>query len=139
MAASDTLMFYRYLDKCAYYFEVGSGGSTYQASIRPNIKSITSVESDLEWHTKLKTMIEKKEHIQFIYCDMDVKRTTFGTPGPKSTKSDWISYNGSMSKDTDLAQKLDFILIDGRFRVACCLKCFNILLYMGIPYNILIS
>lgn len=31
-------MFYKYLDNI--YFEYGSGGSTYQASIRKNIKTI---------------------------------------------------------------------------------------------------
>lgn len=44
---NDLNMFYKYLDKATNYFEYGSGGSTYQASIRVNIKYIVSVESDI--------------------------------------------------------------------------------------------
>ena len=51
---NDKEMFYRYLKNISVYFEYGSGGSTYQASIRKNIKSIYSVESDIEWQKKLK-------------------------------------------------------------------------------------
>ena len=32
-------LFYTYLDNTNVYFEYGSGGSTYQASIRKNIKT----------------------------------------------------------------------------------------------------
>lgn len=41
--------FYKYLYNTNVYFEYGSGGSTYQASIRKNIKTIYSVESDISW------------------------------------------------------------------------------------------
>ena len=34
---NDKNMFYKYLDNATVYFEYGSGGSTYQASIRNNI------------------------------------------------------------------------------------------------------
>ena len=54
LSKQDKAMFYRHLDRTRVYFEYGSGGSTYQASIRPNIKKIYSVESDIEWQTKLK-------------------------------------------------------------------------------------
>ena len=47
-------MFYRHLKNIDVYFEYGSGGSTYQASIRENIKTIYSVESDIQWQKKLK-------------------------------------------------------------------------------------
>lgn len=38
LSQNDEQMFYNYLDKANFYFEYGSGGSTYQASIRNNIK-----------------------------------------------------------------------------------------------------
>ena len=50
LAPNDKKMFYNYLKKSSFYFEYGSGGSTYQASIRKNIKKIFSVESDTKWH-----------------------------------------------------------------------------------------
>jgi hypothetical protein len=45
---NDKEMFYKHLDNSKIYFEYGSGGSTYQASIRNNIIKIYSVESDKE-------------------------------------------------------------------------------------------
>jgi hypothetical protein len=43
---TDMKMFNRYLDKSTVYFEYGSGGSTYQANLKPNIQKIYTVESD---------------------------------------------------------------------------------------------
>ena len=40
LAKNDKQMFYKYLDNSKIYFEYGSGGSTYQASIRNNIINI---------------------------------------------------------------------------------------------------
>ena len=40
LGKNDKEMFYRYLKNTTVYFEYGSGGSTYQASIRKNIKTI---------------------------------------------------------------------------------------------------
>ena len=50
-------MFFKYLENANVYFEYGSGGSTYQASILDNIKKIYSVESDIKWQEKLKKII----------------------------------------------------------------------------------
>ena len=39
-----------------------------------------------------------------------------------------INYsNQILLLDPNEIQKIDLILIDGRFRVACCLKCFNVI------------
>lgn len=129
-APNDEQMFYKYLDKAENYFEYGSGGSTFQASIRENIKSIYSVESDLEWHNKLKDLIENKDRISFIYCDMKTQPNTCGHPGISSTLDDWVNYSSAMhnlNKSNNLMKKIDLVLIDGRFRAACCLKCFDII------------
>ena len=53
LSKNDKNLFYNYLDNINVYFEYGSGGDTYQASIRKNIKTIYSV-SDITWHNKLK-------------------------------------------------------------------------------------
>jgi len=127
LIANDIPLFYKYLDKATHYFEFGSGGSTYQAAQRTGIQSITSVESDLEWHNKLKRAITDTSRINFIYNSMDTRPNNWGRPGPKSTKADWINYSNHIMKDLDLAKKLDFMLIDGRFRVACCLKSFDVI------------
>jgi hypothetical protein len=120
MAPNDKMMFYKYLDNATYYFEYGCGGSTYQASQRSNIKRITSVESDYEWHVKLIETL-KKDNVNFIYCHLDTKPNTWGHPGENSIKADWINYSEQIKNVT----QVDLVLIDGRFRVACCLKCFG--------------
>lgn len=128
MAYNDKTMFYKYLDNASNYLEYGSGGSTYQSSLRQNINSIYSIESDLEWHNKLKNIIQNKNNIQFIYCDMNTQPNNWGHPGPNSTLNDWKRYNGAiLNIDKSLSSKIDLILIDGRFRVACCLKCFDVI------------
>jgi hypothetical protein len=125
---NDKLMFYKYLDKSNVYFEYGSGGSTYQASLRNNINKIFSVESDLVWHNKLKENIVNKSHINFIYNDMDTKPNTWGHPGVNSNESQWINYSDQIILlDKKTQNDIDLVMIDGRFRVACCLKCFNII------------
>lgn len=124
---NDKLMFYKYLNKATIYFEYGSGGSTYQASIRNNIIKIYSTESDKKWHNILKKKI-KSNNITFFYNEMNVQDKTWGYPGPNSTNIQCINYSNYIKNLTEVEQKnIDFILIDGRFRVACCLKCFDII------------
>ncbi len=99
--------------------EFGSGGSTYQASIRPNIKTIVTVESDLEWTKKLQAKITHPS-IQYNYIDIQALPNTWGYPGEDCNPTHMKKYSDvKASSDTDL------ILIDGRFRVACCLKLFE--------------
>jgi hypothetical protein len=130
-SVNDIQLFYKYLDKASYYFEYGTGGSTYQASIRKKIKQIITVESDYVWHKQFKFLLESNndnDNIRFIYCDLDCKPHTWGKPGPNSTINDWIEYSDQIRKiDQDTINKIDFILIDERFRVACCLKCFDLI------------
>jgi hypothetical protein len=123
----DRILFYKYLDLSKVYFEYGSGGSTYNASLKTNIKQIYSVESDISWHNKLKNLI-KNEKVTFIYNEMDTLPNTWGKPGPNSTKEEWINYSDQIKKlDINVSKEIDLILIDGRFRVACCLKCFDVI------------
>jgi hypothetical protein len=124
---NDEQMFYKYLDKTKVYFEYGSGGSTYQASIRNNIIKIYSVESDINWQNILQTHI-KTNNVIYIFNEMDTRPNTWGNPGPNSTHIQHINYSNHMkylSKDEQ--QNIDLVFIDGRFRVACCLKSFDII------------
>jgi hypothetical protein len=66
LAKNDKQMFYKYLDKSKIYFEYGSGGSTYQASIRNNIIKIYTVESDKEWQNILQQKITSNNVIFFF-------------------------------------------------------------------------
>jgi hypothetical protein len=126
-AKYDTTMFYKYLNNATNYLEYGSGGSTYQASLRQNIVNIFSIESDFEWYTKLQKKITNP-HVNLIYNEMDSQPNTWGNPGPNSTSSQRISYSSQiLTLNESLTKNIDLILIDGRFRVACCLKCFDVI------------
>lgn len=127
----DKQMFYRYMADATNYFEYGSGGSTYQANKYTNISRIFSVESDPDWHKTLKKDIPNPEgRIRFIHVDMDTRPKTWGSPGPNSNHAQWVNYSSQIEHlDWTLSRELDLILIDGRFRVACCLKCHGIMNY----------
>jgi hypothetical protein len=128
LSNNDKLMFYKYLDKSIIYFEFGSGGSTYQAALKKNIKKIYSVESDLEWHNKLKEILKNENKIIFIYNEMDAIPNNWGSPGPSSTDIQRKNYsNHPLYLNKNEKNNIDLILIDGRFRVSCCLKCFDII------------
>jgi len=122
MAKNDKAMFYKYLKQANVYFEYGSGGSTYQASTNDNIKEIYSVESDSEWQTKLRSIISNPI-VTFIFNEMDTQPNSWGQPGKNSTKEQRREYSNHIRNLSIEEQKcVDMILIDGRFRVACCLK-----------------
>ena len=127
LSKNDKQMFYKYLDKSKIYFEYGSGGSTYQASLRNNIIKIYSVESDKEWLNILQQRITSNNVIYF-FNEMNVEPNTWGYHGSNSTQIQHINYSNNIRKLTlEEQQRIDLILIDGRFRVACCLKCFEII------------
>jgi len=129
LGKNDKNMFFKYLKKSKIYFEYGSGGSTYKASLKKNIEKIFSVESDLLWHNKLKKQIDNTNNkIRFIYNEMDARPNTWGRPGPNSTSDQWKNYSDHINNLNETEKKeLDLVMIDGRFRVACCLKCFGVI------------
>lgn len=110
MEKEDIELFYKYLDNATNYLEYGSGGSTYQAAQRENIKSIISIESDEEWSNKIKNYTTLK------YIDINSSPNSWGYPGNKATLENIKLYSTSQYTNQDM------ILIDGRFRVACALK-----------------
>jgi hypothetical protein len=59
---------------------------------------------------------------------MDAQPNTWGSPGKKSTPAQRINYSTHIRTLKKGEQKeIDLVLIDGRFRVACCLKCFDVI------------
>ena len=111
-------MFLKMLKNSKFYFEYGAGSSTYEAK-RMRIK-FTSIESD-------------KKIFELIKDQLKTNNIKYYSLGPTSTFSYPIfllnkkinnyikSVNEHLSRDT----KLKMILIDGRFRVACCLNLLN--------------
>jgi len=127
LTKNDLTMFYKYLDKATTYFEYGAGGSTYQANIRNNITKIYAVDSDSEWVNRLQQQI-KSDKLTLIYNDLNTIPNTYGHPGAYCTYIQKVNYSNQMRALTmDEQKQIDLVFIDGRFRVACCLKCFDII------------
>ena len=61
--------------------------------------------------------------IKYLFVDIDNVDKTWGHPVKFQSSSKKINYSNQIIKIND--HNIDFILIDGRFRVACCLKCFD--------------
>ena len=122
----DHAMFENYLHKAQNYFEYGSGGSTYHAAMSGNIKKVYSVESDKEWFDELKRRLKNNSKVTYLFVDLKSKPNDWGNPGEGSTEEDWKKYSGQFPQLNETERKkVDMILIDGRFRIACCLKCFE--------------
>ena len=129
---ADKLLFYKYLKNASNYLEYGSGGSTYQAFLCTNIDHIISVESDQKWIDKIQNEIDNTNNIKnadkinFKFIDMKIGDNGWGHPGIDSTKEERAKYSNVICElDKEIVDKIDLILIDGRFRVACALKCFS--------------
>jgi hypothetical protein len=120
-------MFESYLGKAQVYLEFGSGGSTLAACRQANITNVAFVESDPWWYHHVLDSI-KCDNLSVIpfFCDMNVLANNWGHPGPGCTESQMRAYTdvGLIPGLPPLAQ-IDMILVDGRFRVACCLKLFS--------------
>lgn len=114
---------YKYLDQAQVYFEFGSGGSTYQANIRDNIKVMHSVESDPQWYDKVLDNCPNKSKFRFHYVDVKCRPNTLGLPGPDCP----ISYAREYPKVIDQMddESVDLVFVDGRFRVSCALHAFR--------------
>ena len=130
LAKHDIDIFYEYLSKSSYYFEFGSGGSTYQAATQDNVLKMFCVESDESWLNKVKDSIENSKHIskhiEYLYCDLKTKPNSCGNPGKECTDESKRLYGEQILKIPESDRNLiDMVFIDGRFRAACCLKAFN--------------
>lgn len=121
-AETATLMKYLKSRKELFYYEFGSGGSTYVACETPNVKTIWSMESDTAYFEKLSAEPVIKQAInskKLTYMLAEVGcRNNWGHPVPGTPKEHWLNY---FQHITDLYYMPDVILIDGRFRVACAL------------------
>jgi protein O-GlcNAc transferase len=106
-----------YVSNASSYFEYGCGGSTVLVNSYPNIKRMVSIDSCLEWIKKTKEQISDSSKVNFYYVDINGNCTGWGAPVDNSKKSDWIKYPNSILEQKE---NFDLVLVDGRFRVACC-------------------
>jgi len=128
MKPRDRFLFYTRLNAATHYLEYGSGGSTVQASLRPGLRTLVSVESDPDWYATVTRLVAASpvRSDRLLHIKMDTQPNTWGYPGRASTLEDWVAYSRVIrTLDPALQASLDLVLIDGRFRVACCLNCYD--------------
>ena len=126
---NDLQLFFEHLDKLNnddIYFEFGSGGSTYHACMRENINTVISVESDPEWFERVSKSIPFRHKLDYKYININNQPRTWGNPGTGATYLQQKAYSDSILH-VDKRKNIKMILIDGRYRVACCLKCFDVI------------
>lgn len=121
-ATHDLELFRKYLARARIYLEWGSGGSTVEASSQSSIQKIYSIESDPSWIEKIKPFLQSP--VNFVFIDLQVKPNSFGYPSSKTPVQRKMAYSNVIHKFKK-EDDVDTILIDGRFRVACCLKSFS--------------
>ncbi len=110
------LFFLEKLKRSYYYFEYGSGSSTLIANKYK--KKFLSIELDKLYYDLIKKKINKKGKIKFINIG-PVGEYSYPLFKFKDRIKGYVE-----CIDEELKKKVypDFILVDGRFRVACCLN-----------------
>ena len=107
-------VFERYLYGAKGYFEWGSGGSTLAAEKAVNLQNVASVESDFRWSESISNHCPRTN---VIWVDIGPTKD-FGWPKEDSLKISYPRYSDVWNM---AEQSYDLVMIDGRFRVACCL------------------
>lgn len=132
---NDKIMFIKHLNKCSNFLEYGCGGSTFLAVSSSNINNVYSIESDKEWIQKVDKSLnlDAKTKLKFFYKEILTRPNNWGNPGRNCPLLNKKNYSDGIN-DMEIMKHIDLVLIDGRFRVACCLK-----LYDKISENCLIA
>ena len=119
--------FVRDLNESKTYLEFGSGSSTLAASVSATSR-VVSVESDLRFMNAVRTQVEGVQNVQskFDFLHVDIGLTgPWGVPVFKSQfwrmRRLWPNYSEAPWNEVGPEFRADFVLVDGRFRVACAL------------------
>jgi len=129
MTKNERELFAKYASGAKIYLEFGSGGSTI-AALTGSGGKVYSVESDKGWIGSLRQkyeIIAKSEQsgrLCLIHADIG-KTGKWGVPVtlPNETNRDrFLNYSQMPFEKYGEAKLADVVLIDGRFRVACCLQ-----------------
>ncbi|RYY86487.1 hypothetical protein EON63_05680 [archaeon] len=123
MTDKEKILLHRNLLNASVYFEYGCGGSTELVCVNHPNMEIHSIDTSAKWieavqdHKCIQDGIEKKR-VHMTWVDIG-DLTRFGYPATEAKKHQWPVYSESIKT---VGQNVDFVLIDGRFRVASCLK-----------------
>lgn len=108
------------------YAEFGTGGSTLLA-VRSTFENIVSVESDPAWARRVRSDPDVAAAISagrasILHADIGPV-ADWGNPADRSAIERWPTYVARMWEEWDRRGAFpDLVLVDGRFRVACCIS-----------------
>lgn len=126
MSAAERERFAAELAKAHSYFELGMGGSTLMAA-RAALDQIVSVDSDNTWIEAVRAHPEiaprcANGSMSLLYADIGPV-ADWGRPADRSALRQWSRYVSTGWTEWARRQSLpDLVLVDGRFRIACCLS-----------------
>lgn len=109
-----------------HYAEFGTGGSTLLAS-RAGFETLVGVESDPEWARKVRedpaiAPLVAAGRASILHADIGPVGE-WGAPVGRAMAERWPRYLATMWAEWDRRALFpDLVLVDGRFRVACCLS-----------------
>ena len=125
MHEEERLLFCKYAEKAKIYLEFGSGGSTIWTLLNVAAR-VYSIESERDWLVEMRkhAVIRDAESAgQLRLYHIDIGKTRgWGYPNGDKNKELFPLYSSDIFND-EKACYADTVLIDGRFRVACALKC----------------
>lgn len=126
MPQAVTQLILDHMSKSKCYLEYGTGGTTVKAS-EIGIESVIAVESDADWLNSVRQKISRfpvKRHRMLVHADVGPTREL----GYPASDAHWKKYSAYALTAWDIARQHkmepDLILVDGRFRAACCLASF---------------
>ncbi len=127
MTDAEIALFKKYAPKGGRVLEFGSGGST-RLFWTLGVSSLVSVESDLAWLEALARAPEVfKAHKEGTWNPIHANigdTSAWGSPTEQTLPQvGWLGYH-QQCWDFMPDKHFDFILVDGRFRVACILQSF---------------
>jgi hypothetical protein len=124
MSAAELTLFSNAIAGKSYAIEYGLGGSTF-LMIDAGVETIYSVESDPAWIREVLEHERMRSHAasgRLSVSHADIGPTTqWGHPANDSKRSGWPDYWREPWHRVDAA-RVDLVIVDGRFRVACILN-----------------
>lgn len=123
MSEKEILLFDKTIRNSKVYLEFGTGGSTLRTLLNSKAK-IYSVDSDLNWIRSMQRYWLIKYHenrrLHFFHVDIGPTRE-WGYPIGEDSRKIFPDYSSNVFNSIE-KNKIDTVLIDGRFRIACVLK-----------------
>lgn len=120
MTEAEVTLLECFLRRSSSYFEFGVGGSTCLAA-RTMQGPIFAVDSNPEWIERVRANLNEEERSRVSMEFVDIGPVgDWGMPVPNSnSEGKFDAYSASIVRH---GLKFDFVLVDGRFRVASALQ-----------------